>query len=74
MLKIAIDPYLTKKKLKQMTQWVQYDPNNFFDVYKMKQSTTKLKIYIHKMINLTFNIKKISSVVITTYQKLKIKV
>ena len=39
--------------------------NYFFDVFKIKQSTTKLKIDIHKIIDLTLNIKNFSSVVIT---------
>ena len=39
--------------------------NYFFDVFKTKQSTTKLKIDIHKIIDLTLNIKNFSFVVIT---------
>ena len=42
-----------------MSEWGQYDPKHFFDGSKIKQSTTKLKIDIHKMIDLTFNMKKI---------------
>ena len=48
-----------KKKLTLVTEWGQYDPKQFFDVFKIKQSTTKLKIDIHKMIDLKFNMKKI---------------
>ena len=34
-----------------MTEWGQY---NFFDVFKIKQSTTKLKISIYKLNKLAF--------------------
>ena len=50
---------MTVKKLTLVTEWGQYDPKQFFDVFEIKQSTTKLKIDIHKMIDLTFNMKKI---------------
>ena len=47
-----------------MTEWGQYDPIHLFDDFKIKQSTTEIKIDIHKMIDLTFNIKINRSVVI----------
>ena len=40
-----------------MSEWGQYDPTHFFDVFKIIQSTTKLKIDIHKII-LTLNMEK----------------
>ena len=42
-----------------MSEWRQYDSKHFFDDFKTKQSTTKLKIVICKIIDLTFNLKKI---------------
>ena len=58
-MKLALTLSCPKKKLTRMSEWGQYDPKHFFDDYKIKQSTTKLKIDIHKMIDLTFNMKKI---------------
>ena len=42
-----------------MTEWGLYDSKHFFDVFKIRQSTTKLKINLYEMIDLTFNLKKI---------------
>ena len=40
-----------------MSEWGQYDTKHFFDVLKIKQSPTKLKNDIHKMIDQKFNMK-----------------
>ena len=54
-----------------MTEWIQYDPKHFFDDFKIKQSTTKLKIDIHKMILPNYRLKVQLDIILKKNEKYK---